>query len=363
MLRTQDNSRLAAVAAVIIACVLGQALHAAQVQDLVRLKGSENSKLVGMGLVIGLMGTGDGGKFLPAMRPLAQVVGQFVDPNTVAAELKDSKNVALVALSAELPATGVREGDRIDVHITSIGACKSLRGGRLFMIPMTGPLPGSPVFAYAEGPVVLENESTPTVGVIRGGAQLTRDVMVQYLDSQSRITLVLDPSTASWPMASNLANLLNDILSPDGPALAKAVDPKNIVVQLPPYERSDPAVFISRLMQAYVDPSLINTGARVVINERTGTIVVTGDVQVSPVLISHKGLTINTMTPPPVPTAAQPVVESNRFVPVDPQKRGGAKLNDLLAAFNQLKVEAHDRIAIIKQIHRSGKLHAQLIEE
>lgn len=347
----------------LIAWALTTTAWGVQVQDLARLKGSEPSKIIGIGLVVGLAGTGDGGKFLPAMRPLAAVIQQLMDPNVVAGELANAKNVALVALTATLPAVGVREGDRVDVSVSAIGPAKSLAGGRLFMIPMTGPLPGSPVYAFAEGALTIEDLETPTVAVVKRGAQLTRDVMAHYLDRFGRITLVLDESNASWPTANNLTNLINGVVAPDGPNVARAVDQKNIVVEVPPYERSDPAAFISQILRSYVDPSQISTGARVVINERTGTIVVTGDVQISPVIISHKGMTITSITPPIRPTAQNPRQDTDNFVPLDPDKRGGARLGDLLTAFNQLKVEAADRIAIVKEIHRSGKLHAQLILE
>lgn len=336
---------------------------AAQVQDLVRIKGAESNKLVGMGLVVGLAGTGDGGKFRPAMRPLAQVIARLMDESVVATELADSKNVALVTLTANLPAAGVREGDRVDVHLSAVGPCKSLKGGRLFLIPMVGPMPGSPVFAYAEGALTIEDAETPTVAVVKRGAQLTRDVMAQYVDQYGRINLVLKDPVATWPMANNLASLINGVMSPDGPNIARAVDQKNILITMPSYEQADPAVFISQVLQSYVDPSQIGTGARVVINERSGTIIVSGDVQISPIIISHKGMTITTFTPAPPAAAQAPRVEQNRFVPVDPDNRGGTKLADLLAAFNQLKVDAPDRIAIIKEIYRSGKLHAQLILE
>lgn len=348
----------------VLMLVFPAAAQAVQVQDLVRIKGSEQSKLVGMGLVVGLRGTGDGGKFMPAMRPLASVIQQLIDPNTVAAELKDAKNVALVALSATLPAGGVREGDRVDVHVSAVGACKSLAGGRLFLIPMTGPLPGAPVYAFAEGQVVLESPENPTVGVVPAGAQLTRDVMAQYLDGQGRITLVLNDAVASWPVASNIAALVNGVAAPDGPNIARAIDPKNVVIDVPLYERADPAPFISQILMSYVDPTQIGTGARVVVNERTGTIVISGDVQISPVIISHQGLTITTITPPPPEgNAGEPVLDQRSFIGLDPEKRGGARLEDLISAFNQLKVDAADRIAILKRIDRAGKLHAQLIIE
>lgn len=357
------RTSLAKLAALILSITLTHSAVAVQIQDLVRLKGSETNKIIGIGLIVGLSGTGDGGKFLPAMRPLAAVVQQLIDPNVVASELANAKNVALVALTATLPSSGVREGDHVDVHVSAIGPAKSLVGGRLFTIPMTGPLPGSPVFAFAEGPVTTENIESPTVGVVRGGAQLTRDVMTSYLDRFGRITLILNEANATWPTANNLTNLINGVMDPDGIGYAKTIDQKNIVIQLPQWERNDPAAFISQILRSYVDPSQLSTSARVVINERTGTIVVTGDVQVSPVIISHKGMTITTISPPIQASEQNPMQEQVNFVPVDPERRGGANLADLLAAFNQLKVEATDRIAILKEIHRSGKLHAQLITE
>ncbi len=365
MTKTRFTPRLATpqIAAAVFLSVLAGGAWAVQVQDLVRIKGSESNKIVGIGLIVGLQGTGDGGKFLPAMRPLAAVIQQLIDPNVVAGELSDAKNVALVALTATLPAEGVREGDRIDVNVSAIGPSKSLAGGRLFLIPMTGPLPGSPIFAFAEGAVTIEDPRTLTVGVVKKGAQLTRDVMSQYMDSEGRITLILNPSSASWPTANNLANLINGVMVPDGENIAHAADQKNIVVEVPRYERSAPAAFISQILRSYVDPAQISTGARVVVNERTGTIVVTGDVQISPVIISHQGLTITTISPPPDPSPQTPLTDEANFVSLDPESRGGAQLGDLLTAFNQLKVEAPDRIAIIKEIHRSGKLHAQLILE
>lgn len=336
---------------------------AVQVQEIIRLKGQEHSKLVGMGLVIGLSGTGDGGDFAPAMRPLAEVTARLIDPTAVAHELADSRNVALVALTAELPAVGVREGDKVDVHIACVGPAKSLAGGRLFLIPMTGPLPDSPVFAYAEGAVTIEDEDHPTVGVVAEGAQLARPVLTQTLDPYGRLQLVIKAEQASWPMAHNLASLINGLMSPDGPPIAKAVDAKNVVVHVPEAEQRDPAGFISQVLEAYLDPSQVGSGAKVVINERTGTIVVSGDVEVSPVIISHKGLTITTITPQREPTVNDPAIDVENFVAVDPADRGGAKLADLLAAFNGLKVPAEDRIDIIKLIHKSGKLHATLILE
>ncbi len=350
-------------ALIVTMLLTAQPAAAVQMQDLIRLKGAESSKIVGMGLVIGLSGTGDGAKSATTMRRLAAMMNRLGDPVVSAAEMKDAKNVAVVYLSAKLPGAGVREGDTVDVELAAPMA-SSLEGGRLVMTPMLGPIPGSPIFAFAEGTLVVESPKTsPNTAVVKRGATLTRDVYSQTLDESGRITLVLENANATWPMANTVATLINDLMAAEGAPIATALDPKNVVVQLPAAERKKPAAFISQILEVQLDPTLVRTEARVVINEKTGTIIMTEDVQISPVVISHKGLTITTVIPPRTPTADAPAVEQQAFIGLDPAKKGGARLADLLAAFNQLKVSPEDRIAILKEIHRSGKLHAQLLLE
>jgi flagellar P-ring protein precursor FlgI len=194
---------------------------------------------------------------------------------------------------------------------------------------------------------------------------MARDIFanpVQY----GRITLVLDQPYATWPVANLIAQTINDELGfADGtPAmLAQVTDPKNVIVQIPEAELNAPGAFISRVQEIAIDPTLVRTPARVMINKSTGTIVITGDVRLSPVGISHGGLTITTVRPPPKPTVDSPQVRQEDFVALDPNQgatREGARLADLLAAFNHLKVPAADRIAIIELISRSGKLHAKI---
>ncbi len=336
---------------------------AVQIQDVIRLKGSETNKIIGMGLVVGLNGTGDGGKFLPAMRPLAQMVGRFIDPNTSAPDLKDGKSVALVTVTAELPANGVREGDLVDVRISTVGPAKSLVGGRLFMVPLIAPRPDTDmIFAFAEGPVSVEDPDNPTTGVVEKGATLTRDIMIRHVQN-GQVTLVINAAYASWPVARNLATQINGELAPEGPPLARAIDPKNVTVQVPMWERNDPATFLAKLMVISFPTNLMAVGARVVINEKTKTIIMSGDVEISPVAISHEGLTITRITPRPDPDVVIPFQTEDRFVGIDPAGTGGAKLADLLDAFNLLQVDAQDRIEIIKNMAAHGHLHAHLIFE
>jgi len=350
----------AIVIATLLALAAPRAAFAVKVADITRLSGQRPNVLTGLGLVVGLKGTGDGGAYLPAIKPLAGMLSRFADPTTIK-ELGNVDNVALVLLSAKVPPNGVRDGDQLDVYVMSQGAAKSLRGGRLFVTPMTGPIPDSGIFAMAEGAVQIEDPSTPTVGVVKSGAVMEADMPAQVIDPNGRFTLILNDPSADWTTASTIAKTINDAEAADGEILAVALDPKNIVVTIPGSERARPDSFISRVRQLPVP--LLPTEARVQINERTGTMVVTGDVEISPVVISHKGLTITTIDPQPVATPRTPVIRTKEVIPLDTTARGGAKLQDLVNALEQLKVPAEDRIVIVKELYKTGMLHAKLIVE
>ena len=346
-----------------LALLLPSTAQAVQIRDVIRIKGSEHNKLVGMGLVVGLNGTGDGGNFSPSLQMLAQMVGRFGDPNVDANQLRDTKNIALVYLVADLPPHGVAEGDRVDVTVAVAGPASSLAGGTLMLIPMTGPLPNSPVMAFAEGKISIPDAKSPAMGTVVQGAQLTRDVMTRAMDAHFRLRLIIDESYAGWPTANAIVGQINGVMSPDGPDIAKAVDGKNILIHVPMSQRDNPAQFINDILVTYIDMSFISGGAKVVVNERSGTIVITGNVEVSPVLISHAGLTVTTLTPDPIATPFEPIETQTHFIAMDPEQRGGAKLADLLEAFNQLKVSAKDRIEMLRMMHQAGQLHAEFIVE
>jgi flagellar P-ring protein precursor FlgI len=355
--RTRTIALLLCVgAAMLVAAPTAQAV---KIADITRLSGQRSNYLTGLGLVYGLRGTGDGGDFMPAIRPLAAMLGKFQDPTTVR-ELASAQNVALVSITATLPANGVRDGDRVDVHVMSIGAASSLRGGRLFPTPMQGPLGSGGIFAMAQGALVIEDPATPTVGVIKGGAIMEADLPANYIED-GRFTLILEDPSANWTTASAIAKIINDAESTSGEILAVAVDPKNVVVTIPPIERAQPDSFISRVQQLPV--KIVPTEARVQINQRTGTLTITGDTEISPVVISHKGLTITTVAPPPVPSVRNPVTSTRDFVALDTTNQGGARLQDLVSVLDQLKVPTEDRITIMKELYKVGKLNAKLIVE
>jgi flagellar P-ring protein FlgI len=336
---------------------------AVKIADITRIGGERTNILTGLGLVYGLKGTGDGGSFTAAIAPLRSMLSKFGDPVTVQ-ELNNAANVAVVMVTATVPAVGARDGDHLDVHVSSVGAAASLRGGRLFVTPMQGPLPGGPLLALAEGPVTLEDPSTPVVGVIRaaaGGAVMETDLPARVIDSAGRFTLIIDEYSSSWGTASRIAKIINDSESTEGEILATAIDGKNIIVTIPTNERDHPDSFIGRIQQLPVQ--LLSTKARVTINQKTGTIIMTGDVEISPVVISHNGLSISTIMPVPQPTFRNPVITDHQAIAISTTGQGNGNLMDLVAAMEQLKVPALDRIQIIEELYKTGKLHAELIEE
>jgi flagellar P-ring protein FlgI len=136
-----------------------------------------------------------------------------------------------------------------------------------------------------------------------------------------------------------------------------------VEVVVPLAEREHPDAYIARIQRLPIPEQLLAGEARVQINEKTHTLIITGDVEISPVVISHAGLTIQTITPAPVPSPRNPQLQKRGAIPIDTTGTGGAKLQDLVNALDQLKVPADDRITIIKELYKTGKLHAKLITE
>ncbi len=370
------------VSLIAIVVVLGAASQArgigvqARVGDVTKIKGQRTNTLIGMGLITGLNGTGDGDEYLPSMRPLAAALKSFANPVSSIEELGGSKNVAIVMLEVTLPEYGVREGSAVDVQVTTFGSAKSLVGGRLLVTPMLyHDRSVRDVFAFASGPVEIFDEEDPTAGVIRRGATIEQDVLLHFLargrelpftaswlePDQSYITLVVNDAHASWAMVHEIATAINTELATTANVeqVALAVDPKNVVVLVPAGQMRDVAAWIHEVERT---PLLVpEAEARVIVDRRSGTVVVSGDARISPVIISQRGLTI-TVAPP----AGENVVrlpESNNFMSLDPSRAADTHVGDLLEALKPLNVPIEDRIEILTKIHQLGKLHAELIFE
>jgi flagellar P-ring protein precursor FlgI len=365
---------------------------AAPLQAVCRLKGQEPNRLQGLGIVVGLNGTGDS-RLPPTSQALARLLQRSGNHIQSITELSTVRNVALVWVSCEVPAAGGREGDRFDCFVTSLGGARSLVGGRLVVTPLTGPLAGDEtVLALAEGALTIEETLSPNHAIIYRGARLTEDLLTPYLMTDvNQLTLVIDDAHATFVTASRIAEVINRAYqahleppaAPSGSSglairsaahaappterpknrIAYPLDAKNVVVHIPEFMQRDVVRFVHDLMELDIDMRLLHTEPRIVINERTGTITVTGEVQFPPLLVTHKNLVIR-----PAGQAALGQAPPNEFVALTPAGGQGQPplpvyLNDLLVALNQAQVTTVDKIAIIKQLEKTGKLHAKLILE
>lgn len=363
--------RYTPISAVVVFCSAVIALcatsaHATQVQDLVRIKGHERNVLTGMGIVIGLDGTGDEGKdSMVAARPYAKLLENLGNPIGTLDELAKADSYALVMVTMNIPATGVREGDRLDVSVETLFNATSLSGGRLIVSLLRSPAPDSPdlvPLAYAEGSIVIEGEN-PRSGVVRKGGQMRADIRANPLTSAGTMGLVLKDHYAGYPVATTIANAINDEFYVEGYAeIAVVEDAKNIRILVPQADRARAADFISMLLTIPIDPSLIQSEARIVVNEKQGIIVVTGNVEIGPVGITHKGLSITSVVSP-APQGTGGVRGWRPLDTTDGVSRASTRLQELLSAFDQLSVPVEDQIAIIYELKKTGALHAEIVSE
>jgi len=325
-------------------------------KNICRVKGQEENTLQGLGLVVGLKGSGDGANFVPTIRSLSKimtVMGESLG-KTGLTELKDAKNVALVTVTATIPAAGARRGDRLDCVVSSIGAAKSLSGGKLFLTALVGPDRNNPrIYAFAEGLVSLDDASLPTSGRVFKGCRLEEDFFNPFT-KDGKITLVLDRNHADFQVAQDVAEVINSQLSmqSSGSPLARALNQVNVEVVVPAQYKNDPVLFVSQVLSLpMADPQV---DARVVINERSGRIVIGDNVEIGAVVVTHKNVVIET---------GNAAAAGRGFVPVDPGNASKAKLKALVEALNAVHVPTVDIIDIIKGLDRNGRLHAQLIIE
>ncbi len=328
-----------------------------RVRDICRVKGQEENTLQGLGLVVGLKGTGDGAA-LPTSRALANMLRLMGNPLPLTAdgqpaleELKDAKNVALVMVTATVPAQGGRQGDLLNCEVNAMAA-KSLDGGYLLTTPLIGPRPGDTrVYALSQGPIHLPDPNRPASGGIHKGCRLEADFRNAFV-GEDYITLVLHKDHATWQSAQDVASAVNseydfqDTRNPDAKP-AQALDQVNVVVRIPAHYRDNAAQFVALVM----DTRLASTaaGRRVVINERAGTIVFGADVEVGPVAVTHNGLTIQTGD-----------AVANQFVGVESGNDARTRLEGLIQALNAVKAPPRDMIEIIKGLERSGALYGEL---
>ncbi len=315
---------------------------------------------------MGLPGTGDSGKELAMARPLSEVLRNNGDAVGTLKELANTKSVALVIVTCTIPPAGALPDDRIDVSVSTVNSASSLKGGRLYLCPLLGPRADSrTIFAYAEGAVDIEDSEVPTTGKVRGGARMVESTRGELISGPT-FDLILEPHFAGWGAAQQIASSIDVQYQADPNAeyesIANVLDDRTVRVTIPPAERPKRAAFIADVLP--VNVGLLGLPAQVVVNQRTGAIVVTGDVEISPGIITHRELVITTTIPPPVPTPIDPLTQRTRWAAVNTDRSSpaaNAKLDDLLAAFKQLDIPVPEQIAILQMLSKAGRLRAKLI--
>lgn len=352
--------------------------QADRVKDIAALAGVRSNQLVGYGLVVGLSGTGDGDLGI-TLQSLQSMVSRF----GMVTELEglDGSNAAAVIVTADLPAF-IKPGQTLDVTVSTLGPSESLRGGTLLLTPLLG-VDGE-TYALAQGNLVVgglgvsgEDGSSltvnvPTVGRVPQGATVERLVENEFITNEY---MVLNLHRPDFSTASNVAEAINVIF---GGGTAVPIDASSIRVQAP----SDPeqkVSFASLIEQVEVQPGA--PPAQVIVNSRTGTVVIGGNVNVTPAVITHGSLTVRIREDPQavpqsetivadgvvINTPAAPVVTPDSAITVDePEARAflfdpGVNLSDVVDAINAIGATPSDLVAILEALRAAGALRAQLI--
>jgi flagellar P-ring protein precursor FlgI len=342
------------------------------VNELARIKGQGENILHGTGLVFGLNGTGESGKDQAMVQQLQEYLRNNGSPVPNVTDLKGVKNVAIVNITIVVPEGGCRVDDRLDVSVESIHSATSLVGGTLFITPMLGPVPdphGS-VWAFAQGDITIEDRANPRKGRIRGGGRMVKDL--HQGEVGDTFTLILRTPYQGWGSANAIATTITQEIygkvgrSLNGlPPIASVIDDRSIRIDVPVSERADRAGFVGDVLATPINVALLKLPAQVIYNAESQMIVLTGDVEISPVAITQRDLTITTTAPPPVATPDNPLVETKHWTGIATNAKEGdrAKLQDLLNAFNQLKIQVPEQIAILSMLEKTGKLHARLVRD
>jgi flagellar P-ring protein precursor FlgI len=341
-----------------------------RIRDLVTVEGIRDNPLVGFGVVVGLNGTGDRQQTLFSTQTLTNILrrmGVIVPPTTIIV-----KNVAAVFVTATLPPFA-RPGMRIDVTVSSSGDAKSLEGGLLLLAPLHGA--DGQVYAAAQGPLTLggysagaggrANSTTvnhPTIGVIPGGAIIEKDVSVD-LTKLKQISLLLRDE--DFTAAGTIAAAINEALSTEA---ATVIDGRRVEVSLPEPGPTAAPSMIAKIEDLTVS---VRPPARVIVNERTGTIVMGRDVRLGPVSILHGNLTIEISTvfqvsqPNPLAGGTTEVVPQTTVKAQDSPARRvqlneGATVEDLVRGLQAIGATPRDIVAILEAIRAAGALQAQV---
>ncbi len=345
-----------------------------RVKDLASVAGVRNNQIVGYGLVVGLHGTGDQTTQTPfTVQSIVNMLTQFgiTIPPGVNLQLK---NVAAVTVHAELPPFA-KPGQTIDVTVSSIGNAKSLRGGSLIMAPLRGA--DGNVYAVAQGNLVVGGfgasgddgsriiVNIPSAGRIPNGATVEREVPSDFLD---RGAVVLNLHVPDFTTSKNLAEQINLTM---GPGTAESIDAVSVRVRAPA-DSSQRTAFVSALQALEVKPGEVQ--ARVIVNSRTGTVVIGDNVRVTPAAVAHGALVVTISEAPwvsqpiaPFSNSGETVVVPDSEVNIDEEEASmflfepGTSLDEIVRAVNRVGAAPGDLVAILEALKQAGALRAELI--
>ncbi len=349
-----------------------QEFQGERLKDLVSVSGVRTNQLVGFGLVVGLDGTGDQTSQVPyAVQSINNMLQQFgiTVPENVNPQLQ---NVAAVTVLAELPPF-VKSGSTIDVTVNSIGNANSLRGGSLLMTPLRGA--DGEIYAIAQGNLTVSGfgvsgqdgssitVNVPSTGRIPSGATVEREVPTSFLASD---TLLLNLHTPDFTTAHRVVEAINKVM---GPGTARPLDSVSIEVQAPS-DSAQRISYVSTLENLEVHPG--DAPARVIVNSRTGTVVIGSNVRVLPAAVAHGSLSVTIteraqVSQPGAFSDGETVVVPQTGIEVEEEGSrmflfdAGVELNDIVQAVNQVGAAPGDLVAIMEALRQAGALRAELI--
>lgn len=306
-------------------------------------------RIQGIGIVVGLNGTGDPDDTASTARALAAFLKLSNNPLLDVNELSNLGGVAVVQITATIPRTGISRGQQLDCKVSAMHGAKSLEGGSLISAPLE--LVGvadDTVVGLASGRLIIEDLVNPTTARVPFGLVMEQTIDMNILRKPNQIRLLLNRQYAGYDMAREVERAINTrfYLEAQNVNIARAVSPVSIDVNIP--EQYDNHVeFLGLITEITLKNA--GTAARVVVNANQGTIIVTGEVEISSAVIAHKNLNVEITNP---------------FVEVRNQdgQQSPQQLADLVNALNQLKVPTDDIIGILRELHHSGRLHAEFIE-
>jgi flagellar P-ring protein precursor FlgI len=352
--------------------------QADRIKDVASIAGVRDNHLLGYGVVVGLAGTGDGSSTL-TQASLENLISQFrinVDANNLTA-----KNAAAVMITANLPPFA-KPGQNIDITVSTLGGAKSLRGGTLLMTPLLGA--DGQTYAIAQGNLVVGGlgvsgndgssviVNVPTVGRIPNGAVVERMVDTPFLNNEN---IILNLHQGDFSTANNVADAVNDVFGGD---VAVPLDSSSVKVRAP-VDPSQRVSFVSLLEN--IDVEMARPKARVIVNSRTGTIVIGGDVRVTPAVVTHGSLTVRVQedtnvtqtaettttdgVTTTVPGDAVTTQDTQITIEQEPAKAfifdPGTELSDIVDAINAVGAGAADMVTILEALREAGALRAELI--